>query len=64
MMVPLPTGGVLQYPHADFTTAQGRRIEGRGVVPDIPVELQRADLLMDKDTVLERAIGTLLAVKY
>ena len=52
----LPTGGVLQYPHSDMTTPNGRRIEGRGVVPDIAVELKRADLLAGKDTVLERAI--------
>jgi len=54
--VQLPTGGVLQYPHSDMTTPNGRRIEGRGVVPDIAVELKRADLLAGKDTVLERAI--------
>ena len=55
-MVKLPTGGVLQYPHSDMTTPNGRRIEGRGVVPDIVVDLKRADLLAGRDTVLERAI--------
>lgn len=54
--VPLPTKGVLQYPHSDMKTPNGRRIEGRGVVPDIPVDLKRADLLAGKDTVLEKAI--------
>jgi carboxyl-terminal processing protease len=53
---PLPTGGVLQYPHSDVTTPKGNRVEGRGVVPDIPVELRRADLLAGRDTVLERAV--------
>jgi C-terminal peptidase prc len=53
---PLPTGGVLQYPHSDMTTPKGNRIEGRGVVPDIPVELRRAGLLAGRDTVLERAV--------
>jgi C-terminal peptidase prc len=53
---PLPTGGVLQYPHSDMTTPKGTRIEGRGVVPDIPVELRRAGLLAGRDTVLERAV--------
>jgi carboxyl-terminal processing protease len=52
----LPSGGTLQYPHSDMTTAGGRRIEGRGVVPDIAIELKRTDLLKGKDTVLERAI--------
>jgi carboxyl-terminal processing protease len=55
----LPAGGVLQYPHSDLTTPMGRRIEGRGVVPDIPVNLTRADLLAGRDTVLERAVGAI-----
>jgi SAM-dependent methyltransferase len=58
---PLPTGGVLQYPHSDMTTPKGNRIEGRGVVPDIPVELRRADLLAGRDTVLERAVEAVQA---
>ena len=53
---PLPTGGVLQYPHSDMTTPKGNRVEGRGVVPDVAVELRRADLLAGRDTVLERAV--------
>ena len=63
MMLPLPTGGVLQYPHADVTTAKGQRLEGRGVVPDIAVALRRADLLAGKDTVLERAIEALSSAR-
>jgi len=58
---PLPTGGVLQYPHSDMTTPKGNRVEGRGVVPDIPVELRRADLLAGRDTVLERAVEAVQA---
>lgn len=58
--VPLPTGGILQMPRFDMTTAKGARIEGRGVVPDIPVEMSRADLYRGKDTVIERAIAILL----
>ncbi len=32
---PLPGGGAVQVPVADFVTADGRRIEGAGVTPDI-----------------------------
>jgi C-terminal processing protease CtpA/Prc len=56
---PLPTGGILQYPHSDMTTGKGARIEGRDVVPDIPVEISRADLLEGKDTVIERAVAAI-----
>ena len=55
---PLPTGGILQYPHSN-TTGKGARIEGRGVIPDIPVEISRADLIMGKDTVIERAVAAI-----
>ena len=57
---PLPTGGLLQYPHSDLRTAKGKSIEGVGVVPDIPVEMTRADLLRGKDTVIERAVAAVL----
>ena len=60
---PLPTGGVLQYPHSDMRTPKGRRIEGAGVVPDIPVEMRREDLLKGVDTVIERAVEELLSDK-
>ena len=55
----LPTGGTLQYPHSDMRTPKGRRIEGAGVVPDVAVELRQADLLVGKDTVVEKAIEVL-----
>lgn len=58
--VPLPSGGTLQIPRSDMTTARGTRLEGRGVVPDIPVEMSRADLYRGKDTMIERAITALL----
>lgn len=58
--VRLPTGGVLQYPHSDMRTPKGKRIEGCGVIPDIPVERTRADLLKGKDTVMERAVSVIL----
>ena len=58
--VPLPTGGILTIAQYDMTTAKGARIEGRGVVPDVPVEITRADLYRGKDTVIERAIAVIL----
>ncbi len=57
---PLPTGGVLQYPHADMRTPKGRSIEGLGVTPDIPTDLTLADLAAGKDTVIERAVAEIL----
>jgi carboxyl-terminal processing protease len=52
----LPGGDVLQYAIGDFTTAQGDRVEGRGVFPDVTVTPTRADLLAGRDPVLEAAI--------
>ena len=49
----------MQYPNRDMTTARGRRIEGRGIVPDTTVEPRRADLLAGRDTVIEAAIEVL-----
>ena len=52
----LPNGDVLIHAYADFVTADGTRLEGRGVVPDVEVPLTRQDLLAGKDTTLERAL--------
>jgi carboxyl-terminal processing protease len=52
----LPGGDVLQYAIGDFTTAQGDRVEGRGVIPDVTVTSTRADLLAGRDPVLEAAL--------
>ena len=38
-------------------TGTGERIEGRGVVPDEPVELSRAALLAGRDATLEQALA-------
>jgi carboxyl-terminal processing protease len=56
LMVPLPTGDVLMHAIADFTAPGGARIEGRGVVPDVYVALNRADLLRRRDAPLEAAM--------
>lgn len=52
----LPNGDALYHPVADFVTPNGVRFEGRGVVPDETVQLNRADLLGGHDLVLDRAI--------
>jgi carboxyl-terminal processing protease len=52
----LPNGDVLQHAIADFATADGRQLEGRGVVPDVAVELTREDLIDGHDATLTAAI--------
>jgi carboxyl-terminal processing protease len=52
----LPDGDVLYYAFADFLTANGIRLEGRGVIPDVEVPLSRADLLAGRDAPLDEAI--------
>jgi carboxyl-terminal processing protease len=53
----LPNGDVLIHAWGDFVTGTGVRIEGRGVVPDEPVELSREALLSGRDVALERALA-------
>jgi carboxyl-terminal processing protease len=53
----LPNGDVLIHAWGDFVTGTGVRIEGRGVVPDEPVALSRAELLAGRDGTLEGALA-------
>ena len=53
----LPNGDVLIHAWGDFVTGTGVRIEGRGVVPDEPVALTRAELLAGRDATLEGALA-------
>ena len=53
----LPNGDVLIHAMGDFVTGTGVRIEGRGVVPDTPVDLTRASLLEGHDATLEAALA-------
>ncbi|HTG46009.1 MAG TPA: S41 family peptidase, partial [Verrucomicrobiae bacterium] len=53
----LPNGDGFYHPIADFITPKGTRFEGRGVVPDEVVPLDRPSLLAGKDPALERAIS-------
>jgi carboxyl-terminal processing protease len=47
----------MQYVVADFTAPDGRRIEARGVVPDVHVPLRRRALLDGRDDALEAALA-------
>jgi carboxyl-terminal processing protease len=53
----LPNGDVLIHAYGDFVTADGTRLEGRGVVPDEPVAVDRAQLLAGRDRTLEAALA-------
>jgi C-terminal processing protease CtpA/Prc len=53
----LPYGTILAYPIAEGQTPDGRVLENNGVVPDIEVVLDRAELLQGRDTQLEAAIN-------
>lgn len=52
----LPTGALFQYAIADFRTPKGVLIEGRGVIPDVEVKLDRRALLAGDDPQLGAAI--------
>jgi carboxyl-terminal processing protease len=52
----LPNGDVLIHATGDFVTADGTRLEGRGVVPDETVPIGRVELLAGRDTTLEAAL--------
>ena len=53
----LPNGDVLIHAYGDFVTATGTRLEGKGVIPDEPVPLDRRDLLAGRDRTLEAALA-------
>lgn len=52
----LPSGDVLMHAVADFEDPNGRRLEGVGVAPDIPVSLSRAAFIADDDPVRSVAV--------
>lgn len=53
----LPNGDLLIHAYGDFVTADGTRLEGRGVVPDQEVPLDRASLLAGHDATLDAALA-------
>ncbi len=56
MATRLPTGDVLLHVTADLVAPDGRRVEGRGVVPDDAVPLERKNLLAGRDAPLDAAV--------
>lgn len=57
---PLPGGGTLQVPIQDYRGLDGRRLEGRGVLPDIGVPQPGLDDLRNgRDPDLETALAAL-----
>ena len=52
----LPNGDVLIHATGDFVTADGTRLEGRGVVPDEIVPIDRKALLAGRDPTLAAAL--------
>jgi carboxyl-terminal processing protease len=63
-MLELPNGAVLMYPFGQTRTADGTVLEGRGVIPDIEVKLDRASLLQGRDSQLEAAIQAVQDAYY
>ncbi len=55
-VIQLSNGAVLMYPAAQTRTADGTVLEGRGVIPDVEILLDRETLLQGKDPQLEAAI--------
>jgi carboxyl-terminal processing protease len=53
----LPNGDILIHAYADFVTADGTRLEGRGVIPDEIVPLDRRDLLAGRDRTMDAALA-------
>ena len=52
----LPTGDVLMHAVGDLRLADGTRIEGEGVRPDVEVPLRQSDLLAGRDATLDAAL--------
>jgi carboxyl-terminal processing protease len=59
----VPGGGELAYSEVGFVMSNGKRIEGEGVIPDVPVSVTLADLQLSRDRGLEEAQATLRTLK-
>ncbi len=57
----LPIGALMIYPVVEPVLADGTVVEGRGVIPDLPVAVHRTDLLAGIDPTLQAAIDYLLS---
>ena len=56
----LPNGALLGYPVAQLLAPDGTVVEGRGVIPDTSVTLERDQLLAGIDAQLQAAIDYLV----
>jgi carboxyl-terminal processing protease len=56
-MMPLPNGATFLFPTAREATLDGTILEDHGVIPDVPVALDRTLLAQGIDSQLEAAIG-------
>jgi carboxyl-terminal processing protease len=59
----LPSGDVMMHVIADFRSAGGGRLEGKGVAPDEHVPLRRSDLVAGNDAQLQAALRWISAKK-
>jgi len=59
----VPGGAELAYSEVGFVMANGKRIEGEGVIPDVAVPLTFPDLQMNRDRTLEEAQALLATMK-
>jgi carboxyl-terminal processing protease len=57
----LPTGDGFQYAIANYVSAAGTPLEGRGVEPDVAVPWEREALLAGRDPALEAALAWIQA---
>jgi C-terminal processing protease CtpA/Prc len=55
----LPMGALMVYPINQPVTADGTIVEGRGVIPDLPISVHREDLIAGHDPILQAAIDYL-----
>lgn len=56
---PLPDGGSVQVPVEDVEMLDGKRLEGRGVVPDIEVYPTIEQIRSGRDMALDQAVNQL-----
>lgn len=61
ILIKLPGGGEARFSTGDFRRPDGRRIEGQGISPDLPVKLTAQDLALGRGSDLAAAEKYLLA---
>jgi carboxyl-terminal processing protease len=59
----VPGGAELAYSEVGFRLSNDKRIEGEGVIPDVPVPLTARDLQVNRDRTLEQAQARLATMK-